>query len=186
MNLIQILVAVWYFTLRAHAYKIVWDNDAVVDFNEIEEYIRSEEARLPNWIFIFPGTKWCGPGNISENVNDLGTERDTDKCCRTHDMCSDIIPAHESKHNLTNPSFYTRLHCDCDTDFYKCLKTIKTRTATKVGHLYFTILGTKCYRYDYPIIGCNKYTFFPSRKCIDYQHDPTKNKVYQWYDVPNF
>lgn len=49
-----------------------------------------------------PGTKWCGPGNTAANYDDLGRERETDKCCREHDHCDDIMEAHSSIHGLPN------------------------------------------------------------------------------------
>lgn len=58
--------------------------------------------------YLFLGTKWCGAGNIAENDEDFGAYKDTDKCCQAHDYCPDIIEGYETKHNLTNPSFYTR------------------------------------------------------------------------------
>ncbi|KAF5272667.1 hypothetical protein FQA39_LY07695 [Lamprigera yunnana] len=67
-----------------------------------------DDERFLNWLLIYPGTKWCGADNIAENSDDLGTEVETDKCCRSHDMCDDYIPAGESKRNLTNRAFYTR------------------------------------------------------------------------------
>lgn len=54
------------------------------------------------------GTKWCGSGNIAENYEDLGEERDTDSCCREHDYCPDYIEAKGTKHGLTNTASYTR------------------------------------------------------------------------------
>nr|AEE61961.1 unknown [Dendroctonus ponderosae] len=167
--------------------KIIWDNDIEVDLNEIDDDSgRSGERRVPNWFFIFPGTKWCGAGNIADNDADLGTERDTDKCCRTHDMCPDIIEGHATKYGLENPSFYTRLICDCDEDFYRCLKSVNTKTSTQVGHIYFTGLGTQCYKQEYPIAGCNKYTTFPRRKCLEYIYNKGMPKKYQWFDIRNF
>ena len=35
-----------------------------------------------NRIFIFPGTKWCGRGDVAEHWEDLGYHSDVDKCCR--------------------------------------------------------------------------------------------------------
>ena len=58
---------------------------------------------------MYAGTKWCGSGNIAKNPDDLGHFADTDACCRTHDQCDDIIEATQTKYNLTNPTFYTRL-----------------------------------------------------------------------------
>lgn len=57
--------------------------------------------------FIFPGTKWCGPGNIADNDNDLGHWEDTDKCCRAHDFC-DGIEAGNSKYGLVNDTPFTK------------------------------------------------------------------------------
>lgn len=53
-------------------------------------------------------TLWCGMGNIASGPDQLGPLKSTDACCRTHDMCSDIIEAHKTKHGLTNPAYYTR------------------------------------------------------------------------------
>ncbi|XP_063896671.1 uncharacterized protein LOC126055209 [Helicoverpa armigera] len=55
------------------------------------------------------GTKWCGPGDISDSYNDLGTEREADMCCRDHDKCPDFIHGGETKYDLTNDGFYTSL-----------------------------------------------------------------------------
>ena len=33
-------------------------------------------------LLIFPGTKWCGKGDIAEHYNDFGYHQETDKCCR--------------------------------------------------------------------------------------------------------
>ncbi|CAH0547823.1 unnamed protein product [Brassicogethes aeneus] len=135
---------------------------------------------------MFVGTKWCGVGNIAEGDDDYGVHRQTDKCCRNHDLCPDIIEAYQSKYNLTNPYFYSKLNCACDKEFYKCLKSINTNSATQVGHLYFTVLGTQCYANTYPVKECRKYTYFPKKKCIEYLLDDTQDQGYQWFDLPNF
>ncbi|XP_072401464.1 phospholipase A2-like [Diabrotica undecimpunctata] len=172
--------------------QIVWDNSVAPNFNlfegnNIEEFVgRMGEIRVPNQFFIYPGTKWCGAGNIAENDNDFGTEIETDKCCFAHDHCSDTIGGFQTKHGLTNPNFYTRLNCDCDNQFYDCLKSNNNMVSDQLGHIYFTALGTKCFSYQYPISGCSKYTFFPTMKCVSYQVDETKEKEYQWFDIPNF
>ncbi|XP_066254423.1 phospholipase A2-like [Euwallacea similis] len=169
-------------------HKIILDNEFEVDLNEINhELDKSDgEARVSNWFFIYPGTKWCGAGDIAENDEDLGTARNTDKCCRAHDKCSDIIEGHGVKYGLENPSFYTKLNCDCDDSFYKCLKSVNTKTSAQVGHIYFTGLGTQCFKEEYPIAGCNKYTSFPHKKCLEYIFNRGMDKRYQWFDVPNF
>nr|XP_023020358.1 phospholipase A2-like [Leptinotarsa decemlineata] len=177
-------VLVFYFSCSTEGVKIIWDKSA--DFDIIGLDARSEEVNLPNQLLIYPGTKWCGAGNIADNESDFGIHRNTDKCCRNHDLCPDIIEGFQTDHNLINPSFYTRLHCDCDKEFYKCLKSVNTKTSREVGHIYFTILGTQCFKKEYPVVSCNKYSYFLKPKCIDYQFDETQEKIYQWFDVPNF
>lgn len=56
---------------------------------------------------IYPGTKWCGPGNISQHFDDLGVLEKEDKCCRTHDHC-DHIGKGDSKYGLVNNEKLTR------------------------------------------------------------------------------
>ncbi|KAJ8910827.1 hypothetical protein NQ315_015562 [Exocentrus adspersus] len=186
MNLLLLVTAPFLILNSALGVQIIWDNSVDFDFNDFDALSRNEEVQMPNRFFIYPGTKWCGAGNIAENDNDFGTHRDTDKCCRNHDFCPDIIEGYQTKYNLTNPSFYTRLNCDCDQQFYQCLKTVSTAVSSQVGHLYFTVLGTECYKDEYPINGCEKYTYFPRKKCLEYTYDKTKDKVHQWFDVPNF
>lgn len=67
----------------------------------------SEAWKLARSGIIFPGTKWCGPGNIAPNYDDLGSLEDTDKCCRAHDHC-DNIAAGKSRDGLRNDTPYTK------------------------------------------------------------------------------
>nr|XP_018903539.1 PREDICTED: phospholipase A2-like isoform X2 [Bemisia tabaci] len=138
---------------------------------------------------IYPGTKWCGPGAVADHYEDLGPEVQTDACCRDHDHCPDIIESGQSKHNLTNYSFYTKLNCECDDVFLKCLKSVdekEERTARGVGHLYFDMLDTKCFKEEYPVIRCKKYDVGGSKRCSEYEYDRTSPKRYQWFDVPRY
>lgn len=57
---------------------------------------------------LFLGTKWCGPGNVAHNKADLGASADTDKCCRSHDMCPQSIAAGKTKYGLKNSGLFTR------------------------------------------------------------------------------
>ncbi|PRD37885.1 UNVERIFIED_CONTAM: Phospholipase A2 [Trichonephila clavipes] len=52
-------------------------------------------------------TKWCGPGDVAENYDDLGYFENVDRCCRAHDTCDDIIETGQTKYNLTNDSPFT-------------------------------------------------------------------------------
>lgn len=65
---------------------------------------RHNESHLQ---IIFPGTLWCGPGNIADNDSELGYFEETDRCCQKHDHCDGIL-AGETKYGLTNDSPYTK------------------------------------------------------------------------------
>ncbi|KAF6204763.1 hypothetical protein GE061_018925 [Apolygus lucorum] len=137
--------------------------------------------------FIFPGTKWCGSGSVAEDENDLGSHPETDSCCRDHDMCPDVIEAGGSKHGLSNHAPYTRLHCDCDDQFKKCLRnsTDDMKVSQVVGTLYFDLLRTKCYKLEHQVTGCSNYNTIAMR-CEEYTMDPSTPKSWQWFDVPVF
>ncbi|XP_061384984.1 uncharacterized protein LOC116776981 isoform X1 [Danaus plexippus] len=64
--------------------------------------------------FIMPGTKWCGAGQLAESYNDLGSDRDEDRCCRSHDNCRANIGPFKRKFGLFNFRPYTISHCRCD------------------------------------------------------------------------
>ncbi|XP_026666785.1 phospholipase A2-like [Ceratina calcarata] len=162
-------------SVHVHAWTISYRDD--ID-NEVD---REELERMQ---LIFPGTKWCGSGNNAEGPQDLGKFKQTDACCRDHDMCSDIIEAGQTKHNLTNTSFYTRLNCKCDEKFYHCLSKSKDNGSKPVKFTYFTVLHTQCYQKDYPIVRCKRKTFIPPRRCLEYELDKNKPMKYQWFDVP--
>ncbi|KAL1461547.1 hypothetical protein WDU94_013432, partial [Cyamophila willieti] len=143
--------------------------------------------------WTFTGTKWCGPENIAENYNDLGTAVETDKCCRDHDHCTEIIKAKDTKHGLTNNSPYTRVHCRCEIKFYDCLRSLRTtpntaedqKTSGSVGQLYFNLnlWETQCFKEDYPIVNCSK-KYPNTTRCATYEQDTTKPIIWQWFDVP--
>lgn len=131
----------------------------------------------------YPGTKWCGPGNTAADYEDLGEHSAVDTCCRTHDHC-DNLAAGETRNNLTNPDYFTRLHCDCDREFNECLHTINSTESNRIGQLYFT-LRSKCYRQDFPIYECMAYdTKLFVRRCYKYLLEENQTKIYQWFDLP--
>ncbi|KAK6190840.1 hypothetical protein SNE40_002617 [Patella caerulea] len=94
---------------------------------------------------IYPGTKWCGAGNISSNYSDLGEHAETDSCCREHDYCPDYILPFNTKHGLTNYGLISKSHCDCDNTFYNCLKATTEKAGSEVGYLFFNILEMQCF-----------------------------------------
>ncbi|XP_043524489.1 phospholipase A2-like [Frieseomelitta varia] len=177
----RFILALWLFSrISVRAWEIrPYPSSGGRSENEIELDEPTERIDI-----IFPGTKWCGSGNIASNPDDLGKYSETDACCRNHDMCPDVIEAHGTKHGLTNPSFYTRLNCSCDDEFHRCLKNSKDGVGGKVGTVYFTLLGTQCFREDYPVVGCKSSTL--TGHCLKYEFDTTKPKKYQWFDVPSY
>ncbi|GIY23761.1 phospholipase A2 [Caerostris darwini] len=108
------------------------------------------EDNSGGWNVIFPGTKWCGAGNIAKDDDDLGFLQDTDRCCRAHDNCDDIIEGGGTKYNLTNKSPFTKLICKCDDDFHDCLSRVNTVTSNTIGNTYFNVLRRTCYELGYP------------------------------------
>ncbi|XP_044002225.1 phospholipase A2-like [Aphidius gifuensis] len=166
----------WIYNINSLS--VVIDYDSNEDENIFGEFKNRQQDRM-----IFPGTKWCGRGNISEGYDDLGYYEEVDKCCRSHDYCPDVIEGYESKHNLTNLKSYARLHCSCDEEFYDCLHDLDHMIGNQIGRMYFTLLHTQCFREDYPIVSCKHYSTFPKR-CLEYELDESQEQIYQWFDVP--
>lgn len=137
---------------------------------------------------IYPGTLWCGAGDIAKNKQDLGVFKRTDACCREHDNCFSNIVADEEKDGLLNNGLFTRSHCSCDKAFYDCLKNARSIIATKIGITYFDILNPQCFMEDYPIVNCTKHFTFGllDDKCIEYAQDYNAKKKVQWFDNPSF
>lgn len=145
----------------------------------IEEY-----NSIPKTLLIYPGTKWCGAGNIAQNYSDLGQHTETDKCCRTHDHCNDTILPNQKKYGLWNSAVFIKSHCDCDYEFAKCLHADNSNPSTSVGKLFFNILQVQCFKKDYPIIGCriNNNMSAPYFLCQQYIQDKLKPKQWQFFD----
>lgn len=135
---------------------------------------------------IYPGTQWCGNGNRARDAEDLGLFKRTDDCCRTHDNCSDNIPAGQSRHGLNNSGLFTRSSCECDEKFYDCLKTAKTLVSRKIGITYFNVLRPKCFRKDHPVSGCEKYEGIILKRCVRYETDNSSPQIWQWFDQKEF
>lgn len=96
------------------------------------------------WSGILPGTKWCGLGDFAQYYDDVGPRVAVDVCCRAHDHCPVRLRGFHAGYGLVNFSVYTKSHCDCDTNFYKCLKAARSETADIVGNFYFNIMKTTC------------------------------------------
>ncbi|XP_053685542.1 group 3 secretory phospholipase A2 isoform X1 [Sabethes cyaneus] len=95
--------------------------------------------------FIYPGTKWCGPGSIAANYTDVGRYADEDRCCREHDMCPNILVPGECRRGLCNRGAFTRSHCDCDARFRRCLQNLNTEIANTLGAVFFNVIQVTCF-----------------------------------------
>ncbi|GIY90553.1 hypothetical protein CEXT_689771 [Caerostris extrusa] len=132
-------------------------------------------------------TKWCGAGDVSKHDDDLGFHQDTDRCCRAHDKCDDIIEGGGTKYNLTNKSPFTKLICKCDDDFYDCLSRVNSVTSNTIGNTYFNVLKRPCYELGYPKSKkCKKYRTFLKLTCSEYEDDTSKGKSYQWRSAKKY
>ncbi|XP_055374843.1 phospholipase A2 phaiodactylipin [Condylostylus longicornis] len=96
--------------------------------------------------FIYPGTKWCGPGNMANDYNDLGRYTEEDKCCREHDLCPETLTPGECRRGLCNTGTFTRSHCDCDAKFRRCLQAVNTEVANTLGAVFFNVVQITCFR----------------------------------------
>ncbi|KAL7033385.1 hypothetical protein ACKWTF_007571 [Chironomus riparius] len=100
--------------------------------------------------FIYPGTLWCGPGNIAQNYSDLGRHSEEDKCCRAHDNCYPQIAPGECLKSICNKGSFTRLHCDCDEKFRRCLSSLNTDIGNILGAAFFNTVQVTCFDYRRP------------------------------------
>ncbi|KAH0534257.1 hypothetical protein KQX54_002185 [Cotesia glomerata] len=159
-------------------------------FSEILDKFEEEvHVIFPGLLVYFMGTKWCGPGNIASDYDDLGVFNDTDSCCRTHDSCAKNILAGETLGPLINDGIFTRSACSCDQKFYCCLKKAKSLLATSIGETYFNVIQPQCFALDYPIESCAEYQKIVGnfgKKCIKYNFDTSKPKKLQWFDTKHF
>lgn len=97
---------------------------------------------------LIPGTKWCGLGDIAATYNDLGSKRRIDICCRAHDHCPIRLKPFRNDYGLLNIALYTKSHCECDADFYRCLREVRSRTADMLGNLYFNVMKLQCLKQE--------------------------------------
>ncbi|XP_021946095.1 uncharacterized protein LOC110844249 [Folsomia candida] len=132
---------------------------------------------------IFPGTKWCGRGDIARSSDDIGIYAETDKCCREHDHCPENIVARTARYGLENKGDYTRSHCSCDEKFLRCLEKdrsiISALTSFKIANLYFNILQPECFDRRHPTVACRERRL--SGDCISYQYDFQQPAAYQFF-----
>ncbi|XP_049793371.1 uncharacterized protein LOC126203173 isoform X1 [Schistocerca nitens] len=162
----------------------------------VTEYLDVDDASLtPQGIYealkkrivVHPGTKWCGAGNVARSEDDAGVLAATDACCRRHDGCPENLAVGEQRYGLTNTCSFTRSHCECDREFYRCLKDANTLVSLKVGVIYFSILRPQCYEETYPVARCKSYSLLgETPHCSEYELDRSGEPRWQWLDNPHF
>ncbi|XP_058793031.1 uncharacterized protein LOC131665268 isoform X2 [Phymastichus coffea] len=133
---------------------------------------------------VYPGTEWCGAGNVAKNAGEIGLFKKTDSCCKEHDQCNVSLEAGTSERGLRNNGIFTRSHCLCDAKFYYCLKEARSIVATNIGVTYFNILRPQCFKYEHPAL-CAK-SRLRNNKCLTYSYNYFLTKTWQWFDSPDF
>lgn len=115
------------------------------ELNDVQE----READLRDYVLlqgIFPGTRWCGFGNIADDVyTNVGEHRQTDSCCRSHDLCEPKVRALQKKFYYNNQGIIPISHCSCDVEFYNCLKGVNSPVSNKIGRIFFNVARIKCF-----------------------------------------
>ena len=77
---------------------------------------RSKRSSLFASFLMYPGTKWCGRGQLATSFDELGEDNELDMCCRDHDFCNLIIEPFTRKFHYFNFRFHAVLHCKCDEE----------------------------------------------------------------------
>ncbi|CAG2066359.1 unnamed protein product [Timema podura] len=104
-----------------------------ISSEELEELMESctQKASSGQRGFIYPGTKWCGPGNIAKHFDDVGRYEEEDKCCREHDHCPKQLGAGQCRYGICNKSLFTR-QVHIETQRRRGAHVIKERRRTAV------------------------------------------------------
>jgi len=83
-------------------------------------------------------------------------------------------------------TFQFSLKCTCEQQFINCLQAVNSITAKTLGRIYYGS-RSRCFANGHPTTGCKQYQEGTFRKrCIRYQVDKSKAKVWQFYDMPFF
>ncbi|XP_029301559.1 uncharacterized protein proca1 [Cottoperca gobio] len=99
--------------------------------------------------FTYPGTLWCGAGNMADHYGQLGEFAETDSCCRIHDHCPHVIHAFSSNYGHTNFKWHSICHCDCDNALKDCLRKVNDTSSRVVGQAFFNVIGVPCFELAY-------------------------------------
>ncbi|XP_077485102.1 phospholipase A2-like [Amblyomma americanum] len=139
-------------------------------------------------LLIFPGTRWCGRGNISGHKEDLGRFRGTDMCCREHDLVVDFIEPLSKKHGIKNMRLWPMTNCEDDQRFYNCLLgdgSDSSLMSACVGTIYFDVLSAQCFKKTYPTTCVDFKTTVLRTTCRKFKID-TSRPTWQTFNQNNF
>ncbi|CAL4114470.1 unnamed protein product, partial [Meganyctiphanes norvegica] len=133
----------------------------------------------------FAAAFFCPPGfsadsstlNPSNLVLGL-TSRETDDLAKKKKVMMAL------KHGLENSYPYSLSHCNCDEKLYNCLRDVGTTTANLIGNTFFTVIRTKCFKLDHPAT-CVRKSFW-RRRCLEYEYDTNKSKIWQFFEPQNY
>ncbi|XP_051848274.1 protein PROCA1 isoform X2 [Antechinus flavipes] len=99
--------------------------------------------------FTYPGTLWCGAGNNAESYEQLGELEETDRCCREHDQCQQVIHPFTIGYGHHNFRWHTISHCDCDARLKACLRQVNDAASRAVGQAFFNVIQVPCFELTY-------------------------------------
>ncbi|XP_039987218.1 muscle M-line assembly protein unc-89 [Xiphias gladius] len=111
--------------------------------------LRNKALKRSKRGLTYPGTLWCGAGNMADHYDQLGDFAETDSCCRTHDHCPHVIHAFSSKYGHTNFKWHSICHCDCDKALKDCLRKVNDTSSRVVGQAFFNVIGVPCFEFEY-------------------------------------
>lgn len=108
----------------------------------------------------------------------------------------DMISHGDTKYNLTTNSILTGsskkkqiFHCDCDERVRKYFRELSIDTYEYFFYMSFGY--NRCFKEEYPIIKCIEYDedkdiVYGNNRCILYEIDKSKPKIYQFFDSPHY
>lgn len=107
-------------------------------------------------------TNYCGPGDMAGPGDETvcGYFHGVDECCKGHDKCGTYIDSKSRYNEYPNlpekQLYFTSLGCECDVEFYNCLK----QTGSIFGELIlgiYSVAQMSCFQHEYQIAKCTKY-----------------------------
>ncbi|CRL01637.1 CLUMA_CG014860, isoform A [Clunio marinus] len=106
-------------------------------------------------------TNFCGPGDRGQNNQTVGGFLNgVDECCKSHDHCDNLIMAQSdySKYPNLPPKhlYFTSLSCDCDAEFYNCVKRTKSVYGEIILAIY-SVAQMSCFHYEHKVEKCLAY-----------------------------